>query len=152
MNCSRGCCSLKITEWKDNEDTIDRRGTNRNKAGMLLYDSGEDKILIVQSRGNMWGIPKGTRMDGESFEDCAIREVLEETGIVVERSKLETFVDIQGSRYFIINHDTCAVEVQDNPGNDANGIGWIRVDCLLKTLPIKLTSHTFKLLEKLFKV
>ena len=156
MNCSKGCCSLKITHWDSDvdRDVDDRRGINTDKAGVLLYDQTTDRILVVQSRGNMWGIPKGTRKRDESFPECAIREVLEETGIEMDASSLDFYIGICDSRYFIVNHAVCDVEVQEGSGNDANGIGWIRVDCLLDLSyrsDIKLTSHTSKLIEKLFK-
>lgn len=37
-------------------------------------------VLMIYRRGK-WDLPKGKRDDGEEIEDCAIREVIEETGI-----------------------------------------------------------------------
>jgi ADP-ribose pyrophosphatase YjhB (NUDIX family) len=38
----------------------------------------------------MWGPPKGTLQENEIVEDCAIREVFEETGIQI---KVEQFLN-----------------------------------------------------------
>jgi ADP-ribose pyrophosphatase YjhB (NUDIX family) len=44
------------------------------------------EVLLVQPRANQdrWGLPKGHVDEGESFEDAAVRETLEETGILVD--------------------------------------------------------------------
>src|SRR5690606_36319773 len=37
-------------------------------------------VLMIYRRGK-WDLPKGKRDDGETVEDCAMREVMEETGL-----------------------------------------------------------------------
>lgn len=37
-------------------------------------------ILMIYRRGK-WDLPKGKKDDGENIEECAVREVIEETGI-----------------------------------------------------------------------
>ena len=46
--------------------------------GLVKNNSGE--ILLILRRGK-WDLPKGKIDDGETLEECAIREVQEETGI-----------------------------------------------------------------------
>jgi 8-oxo-dGTP pyrophosphatase MutT (NUDIX family) len=46
--------------------------------GLVKNKSGE--ILLIFRRGK-WDLPKGKLDDGETLEECAIREVVEETGI-----------------------------------------------------------------------
>jgi len=44
--------------------------------------SGEPEVLVVhRPRYDDWSLPKGKLEPGESFEDAAVREVEEETGI-----------------------------------------------------------------------
>lgn len=50
--------------------------------GIVLCD---DKILMTYATGvNFWMIPGGGREDGESMQQCCIRELEEETGCIVE--------------------------------------------------------------------
>jgi 8-oxo-dGTP diphosphatase len=60
----------------------------QQSAGTLLYfrDGEGLKVLLVHPSGNYnrrapWSIPKGLPDDGESLEDAARRETLEETGV-----------------------------------------------------------------------
>jgi predicted NUDIX family NTP pyrophosphohydrolase len=59
-------------------------------AGIVVYRRGAEglEILLVHPSGNYnrhapWSIPKGEPNPGESLEDAARRETLEETGIAV---------------------------------------------------------------------
>jgi len=49
-------------------------------AGGGLVRNGEEKYLFMFRRG-VWDLPKGKLDPGETMEHCAIREVMEETGI-----------------------------------------------------------------------
>lgn len=48
-------------------------------AGGLVSNRCGDFLLI--SRNGMWDLPKGHLEEGESMEECAVREVQEETGV-----------------------------------------------------------------------
>jgi 8-oxo-dGTP diphosphatase len=49
---------------------------------------GEIEILLIhRPRYDDWSVPKGKRDDGESDEQCAIREMQEETGVLGELGK-----------------------------------------------------------------
>ncbi len=50
------------------------------KAAGGLVKNEKDKILMIFRR-NRWDLPKGKLDKNEKFEDCAIREVEEETGL-----------------------------------------------------------------------
>jgi 8-oxo-dGTP diphosphatase len=41
---------------------------------------GDEVLLVHRPRYDDWSLPKGKLDDGESFEEAALREVLEETG------------------------------------------------------------------------
>ena len=55
--------------------------------GVVTNDKG--KVLFIY-RNDKWDLPKGKLDKGESIEDCAIREVEEETG--VKGLKIENFL------------------------------------------------------------
>lgn len=50
----------------------------------------QDNQILLQHRKDhhVWGIPGGVMEPGESFEETAIRETLEETGLSVDNLKL----------------------------------------------------------------
>jgi 8-oxo-dGTP pyrophosphatase MutT (NUDIX family) len=48
-------------------------------AGGMIFNE-ENKLLMI-FRNGQWDMPKGKLDDGESIEDCALREVEEETGL-----------------------------------------------------------------------
>ena len=52
-------------------------------AGGLVIRGGE-VLLVHRPKYGDWTFPKGKADSGESDEDCALREVLEETGFVCE--------------------------------------------------------------------
>jgi len=55
--------------------------------GVVTNDEG--RVLFIY-RNDKWDLPKGKLDKGESIEDCAIREVMEETG--VKGLKIENFL------------------------------------------------------------
>jgi 8-oxo-dGTP pyrophosphatase MutT (NUDIX family) len=63
--------------------------------GLVLNDTGG--LLMIFRRGK-WDLPKGKLDDGETIEACAVREVMEETGLLhVERGEL---IEITSHEYF----------------------------------------------------
>jgi len=62
--------------------------------GLVENEHGE--FLMIFRRGK-WDLPKGKLDAGETIEDCAIREVAEETGVHAERTVL---ISISHHDYF----------------------------------------------------
>lgn len=51
--------------------------------GTLIHDQHDRLLLIKRTDNNTWGIPGGSCELGETFEEAAIREAFEETGLTV---------------------------------------------------------------------
>ncbi len=47
--------------------------------GCIVFNNG--KVLIEKSLHGFYGFPKGHIEEGETYEECAVRETFEETGI-----------------------------------------------------------------------
>lgn len=152
--CNKGCCVLKTSLYDTSVPVNDEDKYGKRKAGILLYDKKKECVLLVQSRGNLWGIPKGTLYENESIVEGAIREVNEETGIIIDKDDLDKYLEIDDlCSYFFLEYEKCEVEVQTHlKGNDANSVGWVNTSCLKTFIAgnkIKLTSHA-KIILKTF--
>ena len=77
--------------------------------------------MLLQKRADngLWGYPGGSMELGESFKDCARREVREETGLIC--GNLEHFMNVSGEEvhYVYPNGDEiyAAEEILFMPGN-----------------------------------
>ena len=133
FTCEKGCCSIEmdLSEFQKKKVLLRKR---YRKAGVFIYDPKEDRVLLVQSRGQLWGPPKGTIEFGENETQCAIREVKEETGLDVTPSDFTKAIKIKNRAiYFYVEMDSRLASVYIDktiPDNDVNGITWIKLDCL----------------------
>ena len=67
-------------------------------AGVILVNEKNEILLQKRADNGFWDYPAGSMELGESFEECARREVFEETGFVC--GKLEFFMDLSGKDSF----------------------------------------------------
>ena len=63
--------------------------------GLVFNEKGE--LLMIFRRGK-WDLPKGKLDNGETIEQCAIREVKEETGLI--KVTIGEFIDVSFHDYF----------------------------------------------------
>ncbi len=62
--------------------------------GIVENENGE---ILFMFRKNKWDLPKGKQDEGETIEECAVREVEEETGLInVTRGEL---IDVTSHNY-----------------------------------------------------
>lgn len=57
-------------------------------AGVIIFNEAGDILLCHATETQHWDIPKGMNEAGETPRDAALRELVEETGIVLEASRL----------------------------------------------------------------
>ncbi len=58
----------------------------RAAGGVVGRNGGREVIVIHRPKYDDWTLPKGKAEDGETDEDCAVREVEEETGLLCHLS------------------------------------------------------------------
>lgn len=63
--------------------------------GLVLNEAGD--LLMIFRRGK-WDLPKGKLDEGETIEECALREVSEETGI--KNIVMGELIDLTFHEYF----------------------------------------------------
>lgn len=110
--------------------------------GVFVFKNG--KFLMGQRRGahgaDTWSVPGGHLEFGETVEDCARREVLEETGLVVGEPKIITvtndiFLD-EDKHYITLWVASCwqsGIEQITEPDKYIN-MGWYDFDSLPEPL------------------
>lgn len=88
------------------------------RAGGGLVQNEKNDILLIFRRGK-WDLPKGKLDEGESIEHCALREVLEETGLTSTQiiSPLCTTWHIyqEGSSFILKQTDWFKMKVAGSP-------------------------------------
>lgn len=71
------------------------------QAGGGLVQNEQDEVLLIFRRG-FWDLPKGKLDKGETLEECAVREVKEETG--VKNIKLKKKLTVTWHSYEVGTH------------------------------------------------
>jgi tRNA nucleotidyltransferase (CCA-adding enzyme) len=57
--------------------------TKEKSYGAVIINEKKEFLLIRHKNGEHWDFPKGHKEEGESDRETAVREVLEETGLIV---------------------------------------------------------------------
>ena len=105
----------------------------RAAGGVIVREerSGPQVLLVHRPKYKDWSFPKGKLADGESDEECARREVMEETGLecdLMEELAGTQYVDRHGRnkivRYWLMEH----VGGQFRPNNEVDQILWAGID------------------------
>ncbi|HTP01973.1 MAG TPA: NUDIX domain-containing protein [Anaerolineales bacterium] len=70
-------------------ERIGQEGELRIGSCAIIFDDTRQKVLLTRRADNgLWCLPGGKMEPGESIEECCRREVLEETGLDVELTRL----------------------------------------------------------------
>ncbi|NP_078631.1 MutT/NUDIX hydrolase [Lymphocystis disease virus 1] len=139
------CCKFYLKNTNDINTLVNYK---QQKAGYILINT-EQQVIVVKSCSNKWGFPKGSLEDGESFKDCADRELLEETGI--EACKLPNpykVIKCNNVMYFIVKDvDFNTFLPFDMAKTDVLGIGIVALTCLQVCNRTAITANVKNLLK-----
>jgi len=86
---------------------------DEKSCGCIIINNG--KVLLVKQTKGHWGFPKGHVEANETEEETAIREVKEELGITLDKSKGRLYKTIKRSVYsdfvdvWLFNHN-CSID------------------------------------------
>jgi 8-oxo-dGTP diphosphatase len=112
-------------------------------------------LLIRRARGaylDHWAVPGGSQRRGETMREAAAREVLEETGLMVEVGDPVWVGDILDDadppayHYTVVDFHATVVGGQLSAGDDAAEARWLPVE---DVRAMRLTPTMFDLIDKL---
>lgn len=127
--------------------------------GMVFDDDNRVAVLFKKSRSNqtIWCLPKGHIEKGETFEQTAVREVREETGIMGAILGSIATIDywFMNSTYkihklvhhYVLRRLSGILSVEEDPCREAQGVEWVD----LNVLPALLTYHNERTIVKIYK-
>jgi 8-oxo-dGTP diphosphatase len=83
VNESKKKSSSDVTTRLFYEPEAPKPNSIRPATAVALFNSGGELLLLHRKDNDKWTMPGGTLDFGESLTHCAIREVLEETGLQI---------------------------------------------------------------------
>lgn len=118
----------------------ERRRTVSCGAVTYRVENGKTYVLLIKqfSNNDSWGIPKGHVNDGETLEDCAVREVREETGVTVKLGERlpDCHARLKNEDKTVVSYLATVVgdhePKHDDPDNEVADAQWIPIDQLPK--------------------
>ena len=97
----------------ENKTYIMSQTNERIRGGVVLLDENNNILLVFENclpeTMRKWGIPKGSKLDTESNQDNAFRELMEETGINLSTEKYHV-IDFVRAR----NCNLWVIKIQKN--------------------------------------
>ena len=145
----------KESNNKYNKFNIDFTHLIKNKkrkccGGIIVFkEDNELNILIVKGRSSSkWGLPKGGIEMGESQQTCAIREIKEESGLLIHLEEGHKKLRIHSTYYFIIVANNMNNYLHPMDKNEISDIKWINIKDIkhyhtnreLRDLPLKIDN------------
>jgi 8-oxo-dGTP pyrophosphatase MutT (NUDIX family) len=104
--------------------------------GCIIECNGEF-LFVHQVASGFWGFPKGTKHNDETTDDCAIRELREETSVDIKPGQLLQKFDWNKSRLYLVQLSEKPVVVVD--GVEIDKFRWEKLDFLHNNSISKLT-------------
>ncbi|KAK9249144.1 Dcp2, box A domain-containing protein [Lipomyces tetrasporus] len=105
--------------------------------GVIILNKKMDKCILVKGwkTSATWGFPKGKINQGESDEDCAVREVIEETGYDVSALlKKEDYIELtmreQQVRLYVVVGVPMDTVFQPQTRKEISKIEWFKLSSL----------------------
>lgn len=106
------------------------------RVGVFITDRTSGKVLIVKgNEAHKWSIPKGAMNVGESFRQTAMRELYEETSLVIDLCDIYRTTKIRNVLYYhvVLDNDAQELNLTTNDPGEICQIGWFSIDHI-KTL------------------
>jgi 8-oxo-dGTP diphosphatase len=114
--------------------------------GAVIFDEGGRLLLILRGRApgkGLWSLPGGRVEKGETLAEALVREVEEETGLIVEAG--ERVGTVVRGPYLIHDFRAAVIGGKATPGDDASAVAFAGRSELRDRA---LVPHLFRFLEE----
>jgi len=141
----------------DDKNKVRRKATSCGGLPWRFRDNKLQVLLVKQFiHSDNWGVPKGHIKEGESLEDCALREIREETGVeVFLTSRLPDITSVHRDEEKTVvlwlaqpigDDDPC----HDNPDSEVADARWFNVGELppIHNYQRYIIGHAIELIER----
>ena len=108
--------------------------------GIVLREvrpGGVEVALVFRATRDDWSLPKGKLDPGETYEECALREVLEETGYRCRLERFVGFTEYQDRRgrpkvvgYWLMD----VIDGEFSPSAEVDDLRWLELDMAVRSL------------------
>jgi ADP-ribose pyrophosphatase YjhB (NUDIX family) len=152
-------CGCKIKTWSYEGKPFESYDKCRKRAGGIIIHvnkiQNKKQVLMVQSRGTFWGLPKGSIEGLETPLECAKREILEETSIDLPIKTQDFFIYHNRTYYYmkiVTSKPRIDIEkIKSIKFNDCTGVAWIDIDCLdnIKSGKMRLNSSAKEIVSRI---
>jgi 8-oxo-dGTP diphosphatase len=98
---------------------------------------GREFLVVARPHRGDWSLPKGKLEAGETLEQCARREVLEETGLTCElglRLPAQRYIDHQGRSKQVTYWTMTVLAGAFTPNAEVDRVVWLAADAVAQRL------------------
>lgn len=116
-----------------------------NYAHALILDDSSQQVLLVRNgteSSSYWGFPGGGVMEDETLEQAVVREVEEETGLIVKTGRLHSVREVllkqRGEHALLFTFFANVIKGElsiTDPDNEILEIGWKDIETAKELMP-----------------
>lgn len=135
---------------------IKKKKHKTTRCGAIVFNQNLNKIILVLNKYlydeqniELWGLPKGLLESRENFNECAMREVKEETGINIRIKKSQPYLKLNNNYYFPIKINENELQnlyTRDN--NEIEKVKWFTIKDLNN---LKLNKDLKSLTQQIYR-